>query len=186
MNMKKKIYQKNRPMRLLTGGFSLVETLVAVTLLLIAVAGVMNMAQGGLQLAVAARDQMVATYLAQEATEYIRNIRDSNHLAEDAWDKGFSDCSNACRLDVTLPASAGGITGCPGGVCPFLRYDEENARYYYDPNKPQSRFHRKVVISPVRNDSDGTAEYIVEVIVSWAGTKGGNSLRLVSSLHRRN
>jgi type II secretory pathway pseudopilin PulG len=182
--------QKNRMTFLVADGFSLVETLVAVTMLLIAIAGVMTMAQGGLQSAVAAKDQMIATYLAQEVSEYIRNTRDTNLLVEGrAWDESFDKCApnDGCRIESSEASDLGGILACPASGCPLLRYDEVRATYSYDTNLPQSRFNRKVVISPARFDAGGVIEeYLVDVTVFWTGTKGGSQLRLVSSLHRRN
>ncbi len=57
-------------------GFTLVESLVAISILMIAIASPMYLAQKSLSSATLSKDQMVATFLAQDAIEAVRNIRD--------------------------------------------------------------------------------------------------------------
>ena len=59
-------------------GFTLVEALVAISILMLAVTGPMVVAQKGLFSAISSKDQMIAAFLAQDAIEYIKNVRDSN------------------------------------------------------------------------------------------------------------
>ncbi len=56
-------------------GFSLVEALVAITVLLVAVVGPMTIASQGLQASFFSREQTTAVYLAQEAIESIEKLR---------------------------------------------------------------------------------------------------------------
>lgn len=57
-------------------GFTLIEALVAISILMIAIASPMMLAQKGLSTATLSKDQMVATFLAQDAIEAVKNIRD--------------------------------------------------------------------------------------------------------------
>jgi prepilin-type N-terminal cleavage/methylation domain-containing protein len=66
--------------KLVNSGFSLIETLVAITLLVSVVSGVLGIASRSLRLTGIAREQLIAFYLAQEPIEYIRFVRDSNRL----------------------------------------------------------------------------------------------------------
>ena len=59
-------------------GFTLVETLVAITILMIAVTGPLVIASRSLTIALAAKDQMVASYLAQESMEALKSLHDNN------------------------------------------------------------------------------------------------------------
>lgn len=61
-------------------GFTLIETLVAITILLVVIIGPMTIANRGMQTAFFAGDQTTAIYLAQEAIEYIQMLRDNSAL----------------------------------------------------------------------------------------------------------
>jgi prepilin-type N-terminal cleavage/methylation domain-containing protein len=70
-------YQREKKNR---KGFTLVETLVAVTVLLLVVIGPMTIAQKGIKSALYAEDQITAVYLAQEAIEHMERLRDDAAL----------------------------------------------------------------------------------------------------------
>ena len=59
-------------------GFTLIETLVAITILSAAVAGPMVLSVKNIGTASVSQDQLVAFYLGQEVFEYARNVRDTN------------------------------------------------------------------------------------------------------------
>jgi len=61
-------------------GFTLIETLVAITLLTIAITAPITLTGRSLAAAFYARDQVTAFHLAQEAIETVRHIRDRNAL----------------------------------------------------------------------------------------------------------
>ena len=69
--------------------FTLVEALVAISILMIAIAGPMTLAQKGLSTASLSKDQMIASFLAQDGIEAVKNIRDQiairYHVSEDDW-----------------------------------------------------------------------------------------------------
>jgi prepilin-type N-terminal cleavage/methylation domain-containing protein len=70
-------------------GFTLVETLVAISILLIAVVGPISLIGDALHKLYYAKDQMIAINLAQEGIEVVRQVRDSNMLSGVAWDTGI-------------------------------------------------------------------------------------------------
>lgn len=105
-------------------GFTMVETLVAVSILMISVAGPLTIAQKGLMAAIYAKDQVTASFLALDAMEYIKNIRDNNVNVilgggSGNWDDKISSCteSNSCKVDTT--PSFGGLnpSSCSGSTC---------------------------------------------------------------------
>ncbi|MDQ5969427.1 MAG: hypothetical protein QG579_584 [Patescibacteria group bacterium] len=61
-------------------GFTLVESLVAISILSMSIAATFTAVQNSLQNSSIAKDQTVAFYLAQEAVEFIKNRRDENAL----------------------------------------------------------------------------------------------------------
>lgn len=108
-------------------GFTLVETLVAITVLTIALVGPYVMAQGTLQSSYIARDELTASALAQEGIEYVREVRDSNfvyathHTSTLVWLAGLDgtaggpNCytATACWVD----PSGGGTGTAFAGTC---------------------------------------------------------------------
>lgn len=62
-------------------GFTLIETFVAISILTISVVAPMSLAARSLSISYYVRDELTASYLAQEAIETIRNVRDANTLS---------------------------------------------------------------------------------------------------------
>lgn len=118
-------------------GFSVIESLVAITILLIATAAPLTLATQSLSASFLARDQITASFLAQEGIELVRNVRDTNVLENVSWFEDLSlsgngtgnPCFNApgCRIDVVSPSV---VSNCPSG-CPALKYDALSKRYSY-------------------------------------------------------
>lgn len=110
-----------------TRGFTLIETLVAISLLMLAVIEPMTLTLQSLKVAYYARDQITASHLAQEAIEAVRSVRDAHMLniqktgtCEDIF--GGILPGQDFRIDTTNDT----ITSCsgdPGGVCKPLQTD---------------------------------------------------------------
>src|SRR5512146_2123672 len=91
-------------------GFTLIETMVAVLLLAIAIAGPLTIASKGLSSALIAKDQIGAYYLAQDAVEYVRFARDANRLGGGDWLLGTGgSCTSSTCVDLS---SCEGASGC--------------------------------------------------------------------------
>ncbi len=142
-------------------GFTLIETFVAITILVTAIAGPLTLASKGLTSALVARDQLTASFLAQEGIEYVRQKRDTNHLQGNAsWLAGLSNCIDQdCTIDVVTDTAP---TVCTDGCAP-LRYDETTGFYGYDPLDEVTVYTRTVRIRPL--ESGFEAE--VTSTVSW-------------------
>lgn len=91
-------------------GFTLLEALVAVSILMVAVVAPITIAQKGLSSAAYSKNQMIASYLAQDAIEYIKNKRDEvainnnydwNNLSIFGNTSSVTLCksSNGCQID---------------------------------------------------------------------------------------
>jgi prepilin-type N-terminal cleavage/methylation domain-containing protein len=72
-------------------GFTLVETMVAISLLAVALVGPYVAVQNAVQGSYVARDQLIASQLAQEGVEYVRGVRDNNYHHGRSWLYGFND-----------------------------------------------------------------------------------------------
>lgn len=109
-------------------GFTLVETLIAVTILTLAVSGPLYTASRAIVSAQMSRDQLIASYLSQEGIEYVRAVRDNEFLSayqtggasvsSVAWTNflnRISQCRTAsCTFD---PAGSGTLSQCSGQAC---------------------------------------------------------------------
>ena len=93
------------------GGFTLLETLVAISILMVAIGGPVALATESLKVVGPTKEKLVATFLAQEAAELIRNMRDRNSLAGGVrtWDQGF--CSGGISYDCYQQVACG-ISSC--------------------------------------------------------------------------
>mgnify|MGYP007122130463 CR=1 FL=1 len=143
----------------------MIETLIAVAILMISIAGPLTIAQKGLTAAVYARDQVTASFLAQDAMEYMKNMRDYNVKAGVGgvnplgWLTGFIFCSpsNPCAVDTY----DGGFSQ-PGTESGFLLYHDGEG--YRKQGTLKSQFTRKFYIEPV---GFGESEVKAVVTVSW-------------------
>ncbi len=155
-------------------GFTLIETLVAVMLLSVAVVAPMSLASRSLGSAYYARDQITAFYLAQEAIEALRSIRDSQILIIAGSSSGVPDIFGLIPhqdepfiVDGRKGDSSTAITRC-NGVCPPLQTD--NTLYGYagvgdDPSLwTATHFTRTVRAHAIAGTND---EIRVTVTVTW-------------------
>lgn len=79
-------------------GFGLVEMIIAIGIVGIGIVGTFSMISRFSEQSKIVRDSFVASYLAQEGIEIVKNIRDTNILNSRAWDVGI-DCSSGCEAD---------------------------------------------------------------------------------------
>lgn len=98
-------------------GFTIIETVVAIAILAIAVVAPLTLAQRSLNAGVYAREQVTAFYLAQEAVEYVRNIRDNNGLNSvvgyNNWLSGLEQCrTGPCSVDPSNDTPSSRVQGC--------------------------------------------------------------------------
>jgi prepilin-type N-terminal cleavage/methylation domain-containing protein len=96
-------------------GFTLIETMIAVTILTLSISGPLLGASRAIVLAEISRDQLTASYLAQEAIEYVRAMRDDAYL--NSYRNGGAAISAAAWTDFVSGASAWSITQCISTAC---------------------------------------------------------------------
>jgi len=108
-------FANERREQIQSSGFTLVETMIAVTILTFAVAGPLFTASRALVAAEIARDQLTASYLAQEGVEYVRAMRDTEYLA--AYQTGGATVSETAWSSFLNGSNAGSITQCRTSTC---------------------------------------------------------------------
>lgn len=96
-------------------GFTLIETMVAVSILTLAVAGPLFTASRAVLAATNARDQLTASYLAQEGIEYVRSMRDNEFLVY--YLARGSAISTAAWTNFISGSDSASITGCRASTC---------------------------------------------------------------------
>lgn len=142
-------------------GFSMVEALVAITILITSIVGPMTIAQQGLITANVAKNQVTAFFLGQEAVEHVRYIRDSNVLSLSNWLTDLTGCINAtCRVDTIN----NDIDVCSGGTgqCADLKRHPTDGFYGYNGSWDITPFNREFTITRLAPN-----EIALDVIVSW-------------------
>ena len=139
-------------------GFTLIEALVAISILTMSTALPLTASYIGASHARDARDQLVATYLAQDAIEYLRH-RISENVRKDAEPlRGLDACAGQwCLID----ALAGEVAADPEGE--YIGRDPVSGLYGYDDEWEKTQFVRRVMIE-AGDALDGTGfELIVEM-----------------------
>jgi prepilin-type N-terminal cleavage/methylation domain-containing protein len=153
-------------------GFTLVETLVATGILTIAILAAFAAVRTGVSTASLSKQQITAFYLAQEAVEQVRNIRDGNALNVNStsWLQGISaNASDPCFFGKTCyvdTLNSGGVylQACTGdsSTCPNLSVSPAGAYGYLAGWTPTS-FKRWVTLTSVN-----AHEVTLNVTVTWS------------------
>ena len=155
-----------------TRGFSLIEVLVAVSVLIISVTGTLSIIAREVSSAAIAKDQVVAFYLAQEALEYVRGVRDNNAIHDLSWLDGLNsspDCiDNKCVIDVNAdPLSVEQeVAECNATGCDPLYLDSSGVYNQQEDGDP-TMFTREVQIVGIDDALSPAREVQVDATVRW-------------------
>ncbi|MCI0533190.1 hypothetical protein L0Y49_03130 [bacterium] len=115
-----------------TNGFTLIETLVAITFLMLAVVGFLAVSTRGISIGSFAKDEMIAGYLAQDAMEYIRAKKDTNILSGGSWLDGFPlPCINPSPQKCSIDTATEAALPCGGSKCINISYNTDTGLYGY-------------------------------------------------------
>ena len=186
----------NRNAKMESGGLTMVETLVAISILTIAVIGPLGIIAQALHTSYYTRDQMTAYYLAQEAIEHVRNLRDTqgllitkDGLVDASWLSDVVGTSTGANPYMTNTSGSGGtktysmernsssgdynFEECPiTGTCPYLL--TSNGIYGVETGTSgamDSVFRREIYFQA--SGLDNPQQFMMVVNVYW---KSGSSL----------
>lgn len=178
-----------RTLRRSPGGFTLIEALTSILILAMAITGPLTIAGKGLTAALIAKDQIVASYLAQDGAEYVRFLRDTACLASSSscsssqWLTGLAPCTSsngtaACYVD-SLAQNPASPQSCGGADCAAypLYWDAARGLYTYSTTGTQKSIYTRTILitTPVAGNSD---EALLTVTVQWKDV--GNIMRSVT------
>ncbi|MCF7865387.1 MAG: prepilin-type N-terminal cleavage/methylation domain-containing protein [Candidatus Pacebacteria bacterium] len=196
-------------------GFTILETLVAISILVLALTAPLAIVAQALRSSYYARDQVTAYYLAQEAIEFLRNKRDNAGLQSSDTSDTWTDLFNAEGSPIINSAGSTNlkaylVRGTSGyylkqcsSTCPEVSYDSSASTgilYGSDTAGISSIFTREIIISePVRATlNDGTQkevdgvnppnlrELVISVHVSWKMQNGSQSDGITIKEHLTN
>lgn len=166
-----------------TRGFTLVETMVAISLLTIAIVAPMTLTTQSLSSAYYSRDQITAFHLAQEAMESVRHARDSNVLKNALGIQ--SDLLQDIPRDTlfTVDTTNGDLMTACSGTCPVLKNSGGLYGYGSDPSWTPTHFTRTVLATIVPDSNND--EVNISVTVSWqTGSFNSRSFTISENLFR--
>ncbi len=147
-------------------GITLVEALVAMTILSMALIPVLTLSNYTTNAAFYVRDTLTAASLAQEGAEVVRALRDENWFRNRAFDNGLTDGDYRTEWNSTALTTIGSN--------PFLKIN--NGLYNYSTGT-DSIFKRTISISKLN-----TSEIRVVSTVTWTGKSGSRSVSVESHL----
>src|SRR3989339_1915766 len=149
-----------------TMGFLLVEAVVSMSVLTVGVLGIFALMSQSIKLTRTINDQYVATYLAAEGVEVVKNILDSNALTDPgAWNAGGFDAAACYELDYATDDLGSALSAsCSGSGATSLLFD---GSVYGYAGGTASGFSRTVQINPIMDGAQIGVR--VRSTVRWAG-----------------
>lgn len=193
--MKNKFLQNDN----LQKGFTLVETLVSISIFTISILGLMFVLSQGVSDTNYAKKKIIAGYLAQEGIEYMRNMRDTYMIydtdAADGWTKFlahtsvcqqangcyFGDLSSADYSNLLQPMASLEINQCLAEGCDPLFYNAQTGAYGYDAVQGvDSGFVRTITMEKASGDN----ELKVTSKVEWTQGSGNYNIELSETLFK--
>lgn len=171
-------------------GFTLVETMVAVSLLAVTIVLPYFAIQRSLVATYTARDELIASALAQEAIEYVHTVRDNNYLYNlksgsiprswlygvDGTNSSPNCLTNNCQLDASRNSP---VTICPAVGCTAKLYVSSTNLYNQLSSGTQTKYVRYIRLK----NTGTTGEVTVTAEVSWTD-RGGTQVVSITEVLR--
>jgi len=146
-------------------GFTLIEIMAAILVMVIGVLGVFALVPMGITVGGENADRFVASQLALEGLEIIRNIRDTNWLEQNInpsnlWNEGLTGCASGCEADYTALQNVD-PTLTAYGTGRYLQVDDQGF-FNYGSGTDTKKFKRKITIT------SGADFLNIVVAVEWS------------------
>ena len=175
----------------------MVETLVAISIFTVSILALLSLLADSIADTNYAKKKIVASYLAQEGIEYMRNLRDTYVLfdatdSQTGWNSFVAkllgngcDDNNGCYFDdqnldygsTQQPMISITVSAC-GAACPPLLYDEATGKYGYGFGVNQG-FTRKIEAVDISSN-----EMKILSTVLWTRGSGQYSITLSENLFK--
>lgn len=155
-------------------GFSIGEVVISAFIVVVALVAMVNLIANSLKHSMDSRDHIIASQLAQEGVELVRNLRDNNWVepppaVHDSFDGNEFRATSAsdCRID----KDSNNIKSCaPGANHKKLYY--ENGFYVHNSAPPAegTKFQRKIELSYNTGFAATANDLTVTSIVIWGSS----------------
>ncbi len=138
-------------------GFSLIELLISFAILSLGIMAVFILMSKNVEYSRFSKDQILASQLAQEAVELLRNIKDNDTEFNDTVEAG----------EYIIDKNKFEINTDPDIFKLYLKYEEGNKFYVHEKDDSEpTKFFRRVDLA-VKNDTDGKKIIEERIMVSW-------------------
>lgn len=149
-----------------TNAFSFVEVMVAVFLVSVGLLASLKLLTQGLRETMDSRDQLIASFLAQEGTELVRSVRDNNWASGNSSFSGINiaDGQKIDNLDITLTTSGSSTLTL-----------NSNNYYIHSTTGTKTKYARKIDVSGDEN------QRVILSMVVWNGKSSNQFSGLTKS-----
>jgi four helix bundle protein len=167
----KPVATDDEPLTINSTGFTLLEVIAAIFILTVGIGSAFILISQTLSATSLAKERLIASYLAQEGIEIVRNIRDTNWLQFSPWDDGLICALPPCHFQADYTTRTFTETAnnekCtdPGYNCHL--YDgtplKIDGGFYNYTSGSETKFKREIII-----EEPSTTTIKVEVNIEWA------------------
>ncbi len=155
--------------------FTLLEVILAITVLTIAVGGIFTLVSQTIASVSATQSRLIASYFVQEGIEIVKNIRDTNWLKFQPWDQGLEEGNWEGDYQTGAPPDCPSLAPCffpcQYESLHFLGIDNDGFYGYNYLPENKTIFKRKITISDgedLDDPPDGEIDRLkISVEVFW-------------------
>lgn len=153
-------------------GFSLIEVMFACVVLTVGILAMISLMVSNISHSMGARDQIIASELAQEGIELVRNVRDNNFAADKkAFAADFAnDDKDNCRID----KDSTDVADCNNGQNRKKLFLENGYYVHSDGAGDETKFQRKILIVYDTGRANDATSATISSMVSWGSDLHAN------------